>query len=381
MKIKSVKINSYGNLQNKDIEFCDGINIIYGKNESGKSTLLKFIINMFYGTSKNKKGRDLSDFDKYKPWNKEEFSGRIEYELDNGEKYEVFREFGKKNPKIFNANLEEISKQFNIDKNTGNQFFYDQTKIDEETFMSTFVSMQQEVKLDTQSQNVLIQKIANLAGTGDDSVSYKKAIEKLAKRQLDEIGTNRSQGKPINIITNKINTLNNEKSQLENYKEYKYEIEQNKNGIEDSIEQKEIIHNILKEIKMINDKEENEFLKIELNKKSIANNIEQNKTNFEKIFELKKQLINPDEEEFKEYSLEDFKKYGSKIFDEEDNKTKKIEIDKDKINKKVNKLVYLIIFLVEIGLFGISVGVIHNLYTAIFSVFADRKSTRLNSSH
>ena len=28
------------------------------------------------------------------------------------------------------SNLEEISKNFNVDKNKGNQFFYDQTKID-----------------------------------------------------------------------------------------------------------------------------------------------------------------------------------------------------------------------------------------------------------
>ena len=60
--------------------------------------------------------------------------------------------------------------------------------------------MQQEVKLNKQDQNVYIQKIANLAGTGDDGVSYKKAIDKLNKKQLDEIGTDRSSGKPIKDV-------------------------------------------------------------------------------------------------------------------------------------------------------------------------------------
>lgn len=58
MKIKKLKINSFGKLENTEIEFSDNINIISGKNESGKSTLLKFIISMFYGISKNKKWKN-----------------------------------------------------------------------------------------------------------------------------------------------------------------------------------------------------------------------------------------------------------------------------------------------------------------------------------
>ena len=78
----------------------------------------------------NENGQNIPDSEKYEPWNTEEFSGRISYELDNGSKYEVYRDFKKKNPKIFNGNLEDISKEFNIDKNKGNQFFYDQIEIE-----------------------------------------------------------------------------------------------------------------------------------------------------------------------------------------------------------------------------------------------------------
>ena len=49
MEITKVKINSYGGLKDKEINLKDDINIIYGKNESGKSTLLNFIVNSFYG--------------------------------------------------------------------------------------------------------------------------------------------------------------------------------------------------------------------------------------------------------------------------------------------------------------------------------------------
>ena len=200
MKIQKVKINAYGKLKDKEIDLEDNINVIHGKNEAGKSTLLKFIVNTFYGISKNKNGKDYSDFEKYKPWEGEEFSGKIEYQLDDQESFEVFRDFKKKNPQIFNEKKEDISKNFNIDKSKGNEFFYEQTKMDEKLFLSTIVVNQEEVKLEKSEQNILIQKIANLVGTGDDNVSYKRAIDRINRRQLGEIGTERSREKPLNIL-------------------------------------------------------------------------------------------------------------------------------------------------------------------------------------
>jgi len=68
MLIKKIQINNFGKLQNKEIKLNKGINIIYGENESGKSTLLKFITSMFYGANKNKNGKVISDYDRYTPW-------------------------------------------------------------------------------------------------------------------------------------------------------------------------------------------------------------------------------------------------------------------------------------------------------------------------
>ena len=96
--------------------------------------------------------------------------------------------------------MEDISKQFNIDKSKGNEFFYEQTKIDESLFLSTILVNQAEVKLEKQQQNILIQKIANLVGTGEDTTSFKRAIDRIDKRKLDEIGTGRTREKPINLI-------------------------------------------------------------------------------------------------------------------------------------------------------------------------------------
>ena len=321
MKINNLKINNYGKIKDKEIKLEDNINVIYGKNEAGKSTILNFILNSFYGISKNKKGKNLSDFEKYKPWIGEDFSGKIEYELNNKEKFEIYRDFNKKNPKIYNGEKEDISKQFNIDKNKGNEFFYEQTKIDEELFSSTVFIAQQEVKIGKSNQNILIQKIANLVRTGDDNVSYKRAIERLNRRQLNEIGTQRSREKPINLIEQEIEKLENEKKELEKYQDIKYEIEENKNKLQKEIINLENENNFLKEIKLLNENEkiENEKINLKINLKNennekinlIKNNIEKIKINNKNIFE----------------------------------KNKKINLEKNKLNKNIIIIFILIILL------------------------------------
>ena len=298
MKIESTQINAFGNLENKQIDLSENINIIKGNNESGKSTFLKFIVDMFYGISKNKRGKEFSDYDRYKPWNSEEFSGKITYTLDDGKKYEVFRDFNKKNPKIYNETGEDISKEFAIDKTNGSKFFVEQTKIEEDTFLSTFVSCQTEVKLEKQEQNVLVQKLANLAGTGEDNVSYKKALEKLNKRQIEEIGTLRTTGRPMNIVKEEQFNLQDEIGELEEYKEERYTIEENKNNLEAKIQENEKKLEVLKQINKIYEDKKLEEQKLEINQNLIKSyeekveNIKEEKDGIETKYKEITNIIN-----------------------------------------------------------------------------------------
>ena len=323
MKINKIKINSYGKLKNKEINLEKNLNIIYGKNESGKSTLLKFILNILYGTSKNKKGKDISDFEKYKPWNSEEYSGKIIYELDDNSKYEIYREFNKKNPKIFNTNGEDITKYFNIDKNKGSEFFIEQTQISEDMFLATSIAMQQEVKLEKGIENVLVQKISNLVETGEDNISYKKAVEKLNKIQLEKIGTDRSREKPINIITKNLEKNEQIINELKKYENFQYEIEEEKNILKNKLEKNEHKFNLLKEIKLLKEKNnlENEKIKIK------ENFLEENKN---KINEIKNKI----------------EKINNRILEEKNNKNDfNKNSEKNKLNKKLNIIFCLVILL------------------------------------
>lgn len=273
MKIKNIKVNAYGNIENKDINLEEGINIIHGANESGKSTLLNYIISIFYGISRNKDGKALSDYEKYKPWNSNEFSGRISYKLENGEKYEIFRDFNKKNPKIYNDKLEDISDRFETDKKDGSKFFIEQMGIDKQMYLSTVVSTQEEVRLDEKNQNMLIQKIANLAGTGEDNVSYKKALTKLQEKIRDEIGTNKTSQKPVNIIEKEITEINNKITETEKYRNRKYEIDEEKEQILSELKELEQQKQILQELQNSMKSEEETKNRLEIREKNRKDNI------------------------------------------------------------------------------------------------------------
>ena len=307
MKINKIKINSYGKIKNKEIKLNNNLNIIYGKNESGKSTILNFIFNILYGTQKNKNGKEMSDYEKYKPWDSDDFSGKITYELDNKNKYEIYREFSKKNPNIFNEKGEEISNKFNINKKNGNEFFLEQTEIDSKMFLSTSVSLQQELKIGNNIKEILIQKISNTLGTGQYNISYKEIIDKLNKRQLEKIGTDRTKEKPINIVKRqyeekeeRINLIKIEQNlNKENQKkisELKKDIFENKNKINLLIDIKDILNKneVNNEKIKIKEKiiEENNSNKNILNKNINFENNNYNKMKNNKLIENKKQIKN-----------------------------------------------------------------------------------------
>ena len=65
MFIKHIKINGFGKIHNKEIDLTNGLNIIQGQNESGKSTISNFIKCMFYGISKNNDGNKYSEYEKF----------------------------------------------------------------------------------------------------------------------------------------------------------------------------------------------------------------------------------------------------------------------------------------------------------------------------
>ena len=54
MKITELILKNFGKFTNKQILLSDGINIIYGENESGKTTLHTFLKGMLFGMERKR---------------------------------------------------------------------------------------------------------------------------------------------------------------------------------------------------------------------------------------------------------------------------------------------------------------------------------------
>ncbi len=101
MRLLELHIDGFGKFHDRTISFNDGINIIYGKNEAGKSTLHTFIRGMLFGIERGRGRAAKNDlYTKYEPWeNSGTYEGWLRLEKD-GIIYRIERRFRKENKSL-----------------------------------------------------------------------------------------------------------------------------------------------------------------------------------------------------------------------------------------------------------------------------------------
>lgn len=95
MKIHRIHINHFGKLQNLTLSFGNGLHVISGANESGKTTLHAFLKSMLFGIERGR-GRNakLDPYNHYLPWEGGNYGGVLELEKDDTI-YSIYRSFDK----------------------------------------------------------------------------------------------------------------------------------------------------------------------------------------------------------------------------------------------------------------------------------------------
>lgn len=287
MKLNKLQINGYGSIEDRIIELDDGINLIFGENESGKSTLASFIKSMFYGVNRNKAGNEFSEFEMTKPWKHIDFSGKIEYEVDD-KFYTAFRDFNRNNSKVYDESGTEITSEFNKDKSRGLEIGIKHIGVDEETFLNTLYVPQNSSLVDISSQKNIIQKLTNIIQSGQEGVSLEKIRSKLQKRILDEIGTDRTHNKPINSINKEIIEKEQIRAKLLSNRERKEELddiskeidEQIKKVDSDILEAKKVLELKEKYVSLLEEKERTYELTLKIKEKEREEKLETSKIQY-----------------------------------------------------------------------------------------------------
>lgn len=184
MKIKEINIISYGKINNLKLNLNKNVNVIFGENESGKSTIRSFILNIFFAgtTSSLKRTIYTKEYENYVPWSNVQFEGSIVVEYLNND-YLIYRNFQKGNEDFKITNLEngeDSKKVFFIDESRkvqkfDNKFF----SLSEDSFRDLFVfsdnhRMEENLNFD------LKDKIVNHFSAKDENISVSKTIENIA---------------------------------------------------------------------------------------------------------------------------------------------------------------------------------------------------------
>jgi len=300
MKIEKIVIDGFGKLNNCTYTFSDGVNLIYGKNESGKSTICEFLLAMFYGLpNKSKATDDLAARIKYKSWNNDSFGGTVYFTDDNGRRLVIERSF-KATKRGDKAVLRDADtwEEVGDTEDIGMVYF----GLTREAFLKTLYVKSFGADSIKSDDGEIMSRLSNLETSGDEDISYSKIINNMEK-EIYSLKTKTGRGGKITDIENKISVLNNELSMSEmTYMTIKNSEETLKN-IEKTIQKNEEEINTLEEQYLIALKHE-KFLshkKIEETKKVIENRLSAEE---EKLKSLKSQLENQDATETMQISAE-----------------------------------------------------------------------------
>ena len=215
MIIKELNLIGFGQFNNKVIELKNGLNIIFGKNEAGKTTIHNFINGMFYGFLKPYATRTnyTEEHAKYDPWNNQRYAGVLKFTYD-GKEYRIERDFIK-NHESTNVILDETGEDITNKINTGDagrvlqpghHFF----GFNDAVFSNTLSIKQMCNRTENSLANEVRDKLVNVSTTLDDNLSIEDAIEELDK-SIKDIGTIRATTSPYGKSFSRLERLRERK--------------------------------------------------------------------------------------------------------------------------------------------------------------------------
>lgn len=260
MRIRKVNIIAFGGLKNKIIEFDDGINVIYGENEAGKSTIQAFIKVWLYGFN-NSRGKDLKINERlrYMPSSEEKIRGELFVEVED-KIYIIKRTFGKTKKEdtsvIINSLTGEEVNEIGTDE-PGKYFL----NINRSTFTQTLFIGQLGSEISKDKDEEIIDKVLNSLGVSEGDVTVDRAFTKLEnyKKQLSNIRKtgllDKLKEKRSLLLSERYERYNLSEKNLEN-EEGLLRLIKEREEINKSIEDLETYKKYLKKIKLKREYEE-----------------------------------------------------------------------------------------------------------------------------
>ncbi len=215
MRIEELYLSGFGRFTNTRIRMEEGLNLIFGENEAGKTTLQHFIVGMLYGffvaTARRKTYTD--DYARYAPWNSDAVYGGTMICEKDGQRYRIQRVFQKEKESvvIFDADSgEDISGLFPYDSVTR---LRDPGPVlcgvSRTVFCNTANVAQLEISPQGDFSGAWEDQILSLTETADSSLSLQSVCKALDDR-ADAIGSPKRRKTPYGQAAERMDELQQE---------------------------------------------------------------------------------------------------------------------------------------------------------------------------
>lgn len=183
MRIESLHIDRFGKLRDFDLTLEEGLTLIYGRNESGKSTVMAFLRAMLYGLNGKSASIEQNDRRRYMPWGEISMGGSLRL-TDGKQRFEIIRVFGQ-TKKSDTCRVTELDSGEVLPLPAGEEPGKMLLGVEEGVFSDTlFVSAAG--SRPGGDGAALSEKIRNLISTGEQDVDLTRVIERLhnAKNEI-----------------------------------------------------------------------------------------------------------------------------------------------------------------------------------------------------
>ena len=182
MKFTEMILNNFGKFTEKKILLSDGINLIYGENESGKTTLHTFLKGMLYGLERGRGRASQNDtFSMYEPWDKSNYySGVLRFSC-GGRNFRLERNFDRYSKKAI-LFCEDDGEELSIAHGDLEMLL---GKMDESEYENTIAIGQMKIATGSTLAAGLKNYAANYYATGNGEINLDAAETALKNRKRD----------------------------------------------------------------------------------------------------------------------------------------------------------------------------------------------------
>lgn len=219
MKLKKIELDGFGKFVNQAFEFSPGLNLIYGRNEAGKTTLQRSILAALYGLLDNGSVTSAKKLAMtfYEPWDKKAPYGiKLVFEIERGLQYRVERTFTSRAKTVLYdlKSGKDLSDKF-PSASHGRLFFSEELLgMPREVFENTSLVRQAELAPLEESASAITDALLKLSASASQETTTSQALEVLEITLKEQVGTSRSRNKPLPEAQHHLENLQSERARL-----------------------------------------------------------------------------------------------------------------------------------------------------------------------